>query len=212
MTRLVAIAASALVAIGLAGAGAYLWLGRGGDVFAPCRSGTVTGKAAIGGPFALVDETGAAVSSEELLDRPALIYFGYTFCPDVCPLDAARNARAVDLLAERGFEVTPVFVTIDPERDTPEALAEYTGYMHPEMVGLTGTAEQVRQAADAYRVFYARRGDDPASYLMDHSVFSYLVLPGHGFVALFRGAPGAAGPGVTAEEVAERAACYLEKA
>ncbi len=212
MTRLVAIlAAIALVAL-LGGTAAYVWLGRGVDRFAACTAGTVTGEAAIGGDFTLVDETGRTVTAAEVVDRPTLIYFGYTFCPDVCPLDAARNARAVDLLAERGHEVKPVFITIDPARDTPAILAEYTDYMHPDMLGLTGSPEQVREAAAAYRVYYARRGEEADTYLMDHTVFSYLVLPERGFVTLFRGAPGAQGAGVTAEEVADEAACYLEKA
>ncbi len=212
MTRLVPLLAALGAALALAVGAGWLWLGRGADDFAACGSGTVTGQAAIGGPFTLVDESGATVTEAEVIDRPALVYFGYTFCPDVCPLDAARNARAVDLLAERGFEVKPVFVTIDPARDTPEVLAEFTDYMHPDMQGLTGSDEQIRAAAQAYRVYYSRRGDDPDTYLMDHSVFSYLMLPERGFVTLFRGAPGAAGPGVTAEEVAEEAACYLENA
>jgi len=210
--RIVPLLAATGAALAVVVTAGYFWLGRGGDDFAGCGSGTVTGEAAIGGPFTRVDETGATVTEAEVIDRPALVYFGYTFCPDVCPLDAARNARAVDLLAERGFEVKPVFVTIDPDRDTPEVLAEFTDYMHPDMQGLTGSAEQVRAAAQAYRVYYSRRGDDPDTYLMDHSVFSYLMLPDHGFVTLFRGAPGGPGEGVTAEEVADEAACYLENA
>lgn len=212
MIRPAALLAAGVAALLLAGTALWTWLAPGGEDFASCTGGTVTGEAQIGGPFTLVSETGEEVTEAQVLDRPALVYFGYTFCPDVCPFDAARNARAVDLLAERGLDVTPVFVTIDPERDTPEVLAEYTDYMHPDMLGLTGSPEQVRAAAQAYRVFYSRRGDDPETYLMDHSVFSYLMMPERGFATLFRGAPGASGEGVTAEEVADRAACYLENA
>ncbi len=177
---------------------------------ADCGGGPVIGNAAIGGPFELVSETGETVTEAEVLDKASLVYFGYTFCPDVCPLDAARNARAVDILAEHGYAVQPVFVTIDPARDTPEVLAEFTDYIHPDMLGLTGSEEQVRRAARAYRVYYSRRGDDPQTYLMDHSAYTYLVSAEGKFVDLFRGAPGAGGGGgATAEEVAERTECHI---
>ena len=112
------------------------------------------GSAQIGGPFELVSETGETVTDADVIDKPTLIYFGYTFCPDVCPLDAARNAAAVDILEERGDMVKPVFISVDPARDTPEVLAEFTDYLHPRMVGLTGSPEQVRAASKAYRTYY----------------------------------------------------------
>lgn len=210
MTRLTAFLAAAAMVVLVAGTAIVIWL-RPSETAAACSGGTLTGTADIGGEFELVSETGETVTDEEVLDKPSLVYFGYTFCPDVCPFDAARNARAVELLAEDGYDVQPVFVTIDPARDTPEVLAEYTDYMHPEMIGLTGSEEQVKQAADAYRVFYSRRGEEPETYLMDHSVFTYLVLPETGFATLFRGAPGASGEGVSAEEMAEGARCYLSQ-
>ena len=160
MTRMTAIFAVATVVVLLAGTGAAVWIGQDGDdPFAPCRAGAVAGAAAIGGPFELVSETGETVTEAQVLDAPALVYFGYTYCPDVCPFDAARNAQAVDLLAERGYEVRPVFITVDPARDTPEIMAEFTDYMHPAMVGLTGSSEQVKAAAQAYKVYYAKAGD-----------------------------------------------------
>jgi protein SCO1/2 len=123
----------------------------------------------------------------------------------VCPLDLARNAQAVDILEEQGIAATPVFVTIDPERDTPEVVGSYAEAFHPRMVGLTGTPEQVDAAARAYRVYYAKQGDDPETYLMDHSSFSYLVLPEVGFVDFVnRDEP--------PEAVAERMACFVEAA
>ncbi len=143
--------------------------------------------AEIGGPFALTDQTGARVTSAGLIDGPSLIYFGYTFCPDICPVDVAVMASAVDLLAERGFDVTPIFVTIDPARDTPEALAYFAEAMHPKMIALTGTEAEVKAAASAYRVFYQRIDleDSAAGYLMSHSTFTYFVMPG-GLKAMFR--------------------------
>lgn len=118
MTRFYAGLAAALVAAFL-GVSAYLVLSnRNGDVYAQCRSSQVAG-GDIGGPFTLVGTDGKTVTEKEVLAKPALVYFGYTFCPDVCPLDMARNVEAVDILEERGFDVTPVFISIDPERDSP---------------------------------------------------------------------------------------------
>lgn len=143
--------------------------------------------AEIGGPFTLTDQTGARVASAGLIDGPVLIYFGYTFCPDICPVDVALMASAVDLLAEQGFAVTPVFITIDPARDTGEALAYYAEAMHPRLVALTGTEAEIKAAADAYRVYYARVDleGSAAEYLMSHSTFTYFVMP-DGLRAIFR--------------------------
>ncbi|MGI3169801.1 SCO family protein [Pseudooceanicola sp. C21-150M6] len=207
MTRIYAILAGAVLLCLLAG----LWLftlGRGGDDrFAQCRSSAIAGGTdAIGGPFTLVDETGATVTDTQVIDEPALIYFGYTFCPDVCPLDAQRNAQAVTLLEERGMSVKPVFITIDPKRDTPERLAEFTDYMHPDMVGLTGSDEQIAAASRAYRTYYKAQppeDGDEDYYLVDHSTFTYLSLPETGFADYFR-------RDTTPEEMADRVACFLQ--
>jgi len=210
MTRMIAFAAVAIV---LAGLGAMYVAGFGssdtGDRFAQCRASSVAGGAGqIGGPFELVSETGETVTDEDVIDKPTLIYFGYTFCPDVCPLDAARNAAAVDMLEERGHVVKPVFISVDPARDTPEVLAEFTDYLHPRMLGLTGSEAQVRAASNAYRTYYqAQEAEEGAEefYLVDHSTMSYLSLPGHGFVEFFR-------RDVTPEQMADRIACFAEAA
>lgn len=210
MTRMIAFAAAAIVLAGLA---AMYVAGFGGsdtgDRFAQCRASNVAGGAGqIGGPFELVSETGETVTDKEVIDKPTLIYFGYTFCPDVCPLDAARNAEAVDLLEERGYMVRPVFISVDPARDTPEVMAEFTDYLHPRMLGLTGSEEQVRAASKAYRTYYqAQEPDEGAEdyYLVDHSTMSYLSLPEHGFVEFFR-------RDVTAEQMADRIACFADAA
>ncbi|SHL09888.1 protein SCO1/2 [Roseovarius marisflavi] len=207
MTRLIAIAATAAVIL-LLGVTYYMTMLAGDDdQFAQCRASSVAGGAGqIGGPFTLVDETGKTVTEKDVIDQPALIYFGYTFCPDVCPLDAARNAEAVDILESRGKIVKPVFISIDPERDTPEMLAEFTDYLHPRMLGLTGSAEQVKAASKAYRTFY--QAQKPAEgeedlYLVDHSTMSYLTLPEHGFVEFFR-------RDATAEQMADRIQCFID--
>jgi len=212
MIRVYAIAAITAL-LGMLGAlWWYVTANTSGDLFVQCRASQIAGgSAAIGGPFTLVSETGQTVTDADVITKPTLIYFGYTFCPDVCPMDASRNAFAVDLLAEQGYDVQSVFITIDPERDTPEVLAQFTDYMHPDMLGLTGTPEQIKAASQAYKTYYAKRGTGEF-YLMDHSVFTYLVLPDHGFVEFFRGAPGGPGEGVTEQQVAETTACYLDRA
>ncbi|MEL6932553.1 MAG: SCO family protein [Pseudomonadota bacterium] len=206
MTRVFAIMAF-LAAVALVGLTYYLTTANSGsDQFAECRASQVAGGSAqIGGPFTLVSETGETVTDEEVIDKPSLIYFGYTFCPDVCSIDAARNAVAVDILGERGLDVKPIFISIDPERDTPEVMADYTDILHPAMIGLTGSKDQVKAASTAYRTFFQRRETGDEFYLMDHSTFSYLTMPNEGFVEFFR-------RDATPEEMADRIGCFMAAA
>lgn len=201
MTRVYASLAIAAVAAVLGWTGYSLYAARQADPFAECGSGNIGGN--IGGPFTLVDETGRTVTDKDVFTKPSLVYFGYTFCPDVCPLDNARNAEAVDLLADMGIEVTPVFISIDPARDTPEVMRDFTDNMHPAMIGLTGTAEQVDAASKAYRTYYRKQDTGDEYYLMDHSTFTYLVLPKVGFVDFFRRE-------TTPAEMADRVACFAK--
>lgn len=198
-----AASAGLLVAALLGGLGYFILSDRGDARFAECRATAIAG--AIGGPFELVDHHGRTVTDREIIDRPTLIYFGYTFCPDVCPWDAARNAQVVDLLADRGLAAQPVFVTVDPARDTPEVLARFAGNLHPAMIGLTGSDEQVRAASQTYRTFFQRHEDQGELYLVDHSTFSYLALPGHGVVEVYRRTQ-------SAEEIAESVSCFVAAA
>ena len=183
--RNAAMALAGLVFVALAAAAIFLALKEPEGPVSPAAV-NIAG-AEIGGPFALTDHTGAPVTSAGLIDGPALIYFGYTFCPDICPVDVAVMASAVDLLADRGFDVTPVFVTIDPARDTPEVLAYYAEAMHPRMVALTGAEAEIKAAADAYRVYFERVDleDSAAGYSMNHTTHTYFVMP-EGLRALFR--------------------------
>lgn len=199
MSRILAIVA-ALAAVGFLG-WSY-WMGQLRGPYAECGAGAVAG-GAIGGPMTLVDETGAPVTEAELLKGPALIYFGYSFCPDVCPLDNIRNADAVDILEERGFEATPYFITLDPERDTPAVMAEYTDNIHARLVGLTGTPQQIKAAAAAYKVVYRSHRGEGEFYSVDHTTFTYLMMPGGVFADFFRRED-------SADKIAERAACYLQ--
>ena len=170
--------------------------------FEDCIEGSVAG-GNIGGPFELVDHRGQMVTDAQVLDQPALVYFGYTFCPDVCPMDVARNVVAVEILADAGLTVKPVFITIDPARDTVDYLADFVANNHPEMVGLTGTAEQIAKAARAYKVYYRKQpSEDEDYYLMDHSSFSYFMVPDVGFVDFLRS-------DLLPEVVADRLACVL---
>ncbi|MDB4168689.1 SCO family protein [Planktomarina sp.] len=170
--------------------------------FEDCIEGSVAG-GNIGGPFELMDHRGQMVTDAQVLDQPALVYFGYTFCPDVCPMDVARNVVAVEILADAGLTVKPVFITIDPARDTVDYLADFVANNHPEMVGLTGTAEQIAKAARAYKVYYRKQpSEDEDYYLMDHSSFSYFMVPDVGFVDFLRS-------DLLSEVVADRLACVL---
>jgi protein SCO1/2 len=202
MIKLYAGVSAALLAALLGGTAWYVMAHRSDDVFADCRQGQVAG-GDIGGPFTLVNTAGQTVTDKNVLQKPALVYFGYTFCPDVCPLDMARNAEAVDLLDAEGIDVTPVFITIDPDRDTPEALADYAANLHPKLVALSGSADQVKAASQAYKTFYRKQDTGDEFYLMDHSTFTYLMLPGTGFVDFFRRE-------ITSEQMAESVACFVD--
>lgn len=203
-TRTIAIAASSVAAIGLVAIYA-ITTNRAADRFAACRGGAVGG-GSIGGPFTLTDENGRRVTEKDVITGPSLVYFGYTFCPDICPADTARNAEAVDALEEMGYEVTPVLISVDPARDTPDVLKEWTDYVHPRMIGLTGTPEEIAAVAKEYRTYY-KVPENPTDefYTVDHMTQSYLMLPEYGFVDFFT-------RDATPQEIAERTACYIDAA
>ena len=206
MTRTIAlIAGTALVAL-IAGTAAVIWLLPREDRFAGCGGGAVAGGSeTIGGPFTLVDQDGRTVTDADVIQGPTLLYFGYTFCPDICPIDVARNAEATDLLDERGIEVTPVMITVDPERDTPHVMAEFTEFMHPRMIGLSGSPEQIEAAKKAYRVYGAKAsGSEGDDYLVDHTTLTYLVAPDEGLLSFFR-------RDMPAEDMADAVACYADR-
>ncbi|WP_199260083.1 SCO family protein [Paracoccus binzhouensis] len=121
------------------------WLARAeADAFAPSREGAAQGgTAGLGGPFAPTDQNGRRVTDTRVLAEPALPYFGYACCPGVCPMDNARNAEAVSIPEERGIRATPVFITVDPRRDTPEMLKDFAAAIHPRMIGLTGSRAEI---------------------------------------------------------------------
>lgn len=204
MSKTYAIAAGAVVGALLLGSFAATLLPGDDDVFAECRMNQTAG-GAIGGPFELVSETGETVTDADVITGPTLIYFGYTFCPDVCPLDNMRNAQAVEILDEQGVTVNPVFISIDPERDSVEVVRDFTDNFHDRMLGLTGSPEQVRAASQAYRTYYAKQEADDEYYLVDHTTMSYLVFPEYGFLEFYR-------RDVTPEQMAASLSCFVEAA
>ena len=138
--------------------------------------------APIGGAFALTDQDGGRVTNDSLKGSYRLVYFGYSFCPDVCPVDVQRMAQGLKTFEasnpERAARVVPVFITVDPARDTPAALKAFVAAFHPRLIGLTGTQAEVDVAKRAYRVYAAKgEGTDAENYLMDHSAFVYLMDP-----------------------------------
>lgn len=176
------------------------------DIFADCRATTI-GEADIGGPFELIrGDTGETVTEADIITGPTLVYFGYTFCPDVCPLDMARNGIATMILEEdEGLMVTPVFITVDPARDDEQVVADFADVFHARAIGLTGSDEQIRAASQAYRTYYRVQPGDPEYYLVDHSNLTYLMFPDIGFVEFYRG-------DATPEAVADSVACFVEAA
>jgi protein SCO1/2 len=139
---------------------------------------TSAGEALIGGPFTLTDQHGARVTEQDFAGRFMLIYFGYTFCPDMCPTSLTVMAAALDELPDaQADQVVPILITVDPARDTVEQLAAYAPLFHPRLVALTGSEEEVREAAQAYRVYYHVPDEEGDAYLVDHSTFVYLMGP-----------------------------------
>jgi protein SCO1/2 len=143
-------------------------------------------------PFSLVDHTGRAVTEQDFRGKFMLVFFGYTFCPDVCPINLQIIGKAMDALGKPGHRVQPIFITVDPERDTPAVLARYVSHFHPRLLGLTGAPDQVAAAAQAYGVLYMKAIEESApgqprsaEYLIDHSTFTYLLRPDGRFVAAF---------------------------
>jgi len=151
----------------------------------------------IGGPFALTDQNGVRRTDADFRGKLMLVYFGFTYCPDICPTDLQQMALAVDQLGPAGETVQPVFITVDPARDTVEHLKDYMALFHPRFVGLTGDAAAIRQAARAYRVYYEKvEREDKSDYTLDHSVFIYLMDRDGKYLGFFP-------PGTSAERLAE---------
>jgi cytochrome oxidase Cu insertion factor (SCO1/SenC/PrrC family) len=130
----------------------------------------------IGGPFTLTDQTGKIRRDDEFRGKLMIVYFGYTSCPDVCPTDLMAISQAIDALGADGEKIQPVFITLDPERDTQAQLADYVAAFHPRLIGLTGTPEQIRAVALSYKAYYAKVKDERGTdYSIDHTGVVYLI-------------------------------------
>lgn len=144
------------------------------------------GKATIGGPFKLTDHEGKEITDDRLKGNWTLVYFGFTHCPDICPDELQKMVEAIDVIEKRdNIQITPVFISVDPERDSVEQIREYVKEFHPRLIGLTGRPEEIKQVARAYRVYYMKTGEEDADYLVDHSIIIYLMDPNMEFVKFF---------------------------
>ncbi len=160
----------------------------------------------VGGPFELIDHGGSTRTEQDFRGRLMLVYFGFTYCPDVCPTDLQAIGLAMDKLGADSANVQPLFVTVDPERDTPAHLAEYVKLFHPRLIGLTGSAEAIRKAADAYKVYYARVDlNRDAAYTVDHTAFIYLMDRDGDYLGFFP-------PGTSADRMVEIIRPHLHSA
>jgi protein SCO1 len=158
-----------------------------------------SGAALIGGPFSLVGAGGKPVTDRDFRGRYMLIFFGFTHCPDICPAELQVVAQALEQLGDKAKNVVPIFITLDPERDTPEAMANFVKSFGPNFVGLTGSPEAIAAAAKAYRVAYSKveNKDSAGDYSVDHSALVYLMDPEGRYVTHFS-------YGLSADQMAEK--------
>ncbi len=159
----------------------------------------------IGGPFELVNKDGETVVWDDFEGKYRIVYFGFTYCPDICPNDVQRTIRGLNMFAqrqpERASRVQPIFISVDPERDTPSIVGEFAAAFSDNLIGLTGSHEQVKQAADNFRIYYERGQDTPGGgYLVDHSAIVYLFGPAGEPLATL---PADQGPEAVAAELAK---------
>ena len=176
-----------------AGAAALLLLAGGALILRtyltlPAFRATSVGEADIRSDFSLVDHTGRAVTEADFAGRWQLVFFGFTHCPDICPTTLAYMASVLDLLGSKAEQVAPLFITVDPTRDTIPVMAEYVSAFHPRLVGLTGTEAQVADAAESFRIWYERVENEtaPDGYMMAHAGHIYLMRPDGGFETVFQ--------------------------
>lgn len=192
----ISLLAALVILVLAAGAGLWLW-----SLVPAVPKNASHGKALIGGPFQLVDQDGKTVTDAKFMGKFRLMYFGYTFCPDVCPLDLQHLSQALKLLEEespaKAIQVQPIFITVDPERDTQTVMKNYIALFHPRLIGLTGSPEQIEAVKKAFHVYSAKR-QDPGStdYLVDHSALIYLMDPQGQYITHF-------GNGTKPEEIAK---------
>lgn len=171
--------------IGALGGAAALMMTRS----SPDANVVTSGTALIGGPFSLVDQTGKTVTDQDFRGRYMLVFFGFTHCPDICPAELQVMAQSLEDLGPKSEKVVPIFITLDPERDTPEVVGEYVKNFGPRFVALTGSPQAIAEAAKAYKVTFSKfvpEGEDNnQNYSIDHSAIAYLMGPNGKYVAHF---------------------------
>ena len=173
------LAAAVMVgAIAVAAGATALWMGLA------LRAQVQSGATKIGGPFTLVDDTGAQVSEADLKGKSTVMYFGYTFCPEVCPTTLTDLAQWMQMIGQDADRLNYVFVTVDPERDTPKVMHDYVSAFDPRIRGLTGTSEQIAKVTKEYGVYYKRIPTSDGGYVMDHSAVLYMMDPKGKFVGV----------------------------
>lgn len=187
---------AAVVAVGLG----VFWFSYQSGVLGPQTSQVLQGSAGpkIGGPFEMVNHWGEPTTDKDFGDTYRLMFFGFTYCPDICPVTLSVISSALDQMGTDATRVTPLFISVDPGRDTPEAMRDYVSSFHPGIIGLTGSEEQVDHVAKSYGVYYAKSAataDDPDNYLVDHTSITYLITPDNTYAAHFS-------HGTSAEDIA----------
>ena len=159
--------------------------------------GLVSGRAPVGGPFELTDQTGHRRTDADFRGKLVVLYFGYTYCPDVCPTELQSISLALDKLGANAEAVQPLFITVDPERDSPARLAEFVSSFHPRLIGLTGSIADIKKTAIAYRTFFAKNAAAASGeYSVDHTGFIYLIGKDGRYLGFLP-------PGVSPDEIAD---------
>ena len=155
-----------------------LSIGTGLWIYKQTKNNNLNKATLVGGSYSLTDHNGNSVTDKSFSDKFKIIYFGYTFCPDICPTGMAVISQALDLLGNKAKRIKPIFITVDPKRDNVEIMAEYHNHFHPSFSNLTGTLDQIRRVAKLYRVYYKKSDASEAeNYLMDHSSIMYVLSP-----------------------------------
>jgi protein SCO1/2 len=186
--RLPSLPSYAIAAVLLVGAlfvSLYLWQLGDAREAQLSQASVQTGVADVGGPFSLIDQNGVRTTDQDFRGRYMLVFFGFTYCPDVCPTTLAILAAALDEIGPAAENIVPILITVDPARDTPAALKAYLSSFGPNFVGLTGTKEEIAAAADAYHAFYEILEREGGDYTLNHSTAIYLMGPEGKFVTSY---------------------------